>query len=56
MPNQIIKAIALLTLTSSVFISCGDQAQEAAEEANKDTVPVIETRPDSVKTDSVIPH
>lgn len=25
---------------------CSDQAQEAAEKANRDTVPVIETQPD----------
>lgn len=58
MQSQILKILAILAFPVAVFISCGDEAQEAAEEANRDTVPVIETNPDkdSINTDSVIPH
>lgn len=54
------KKLSFLAITFCFMIAvsaCGDQAQEAAENANRDTVPVIETNPSqdstSVQNDSV---
>jgi hypothetical protein len=43
-PMRILTSIGVCAL---LLTACGDEAQQAAEEANRDTVPVIETNKDT---------
>jgi hypothetical protein len=49
-PMRILTSIGVCAL---LLTACGDEAQQAAEEANRDTVPVIETNKD--KDTAVVP-